>query len=99
MSIPPLEGLRVLDLARVVAPEALAACITEITTTILKAPPAAMALTKRCVDEGLERDPRSALATECWPLRRAWPSRNGARKCRISADPYRPSHKLGIARP
>ena len=50
--------------ARVVAPEALAACLTEITTTILKAPPAAMALAKRCVDEGLERDSRGALATE-----------------------------------
>jgi enoyl-CoA hydratase len=50
--------------ARLVAPEALAACIAEITATILKAPPAAMALAKRCVDEGLERDPRGALATE-----------------------------------
>ena len=50
--------------ARVVAPEALAACLTEITTTILKVPPAAMALAKRCVDEGLERDSRGALATE-----------------------------------
>ena len=50
--------------ARVIAPEALAACLTEITTIILKAPPAAMALAKRCVDEGLERDPRGALATE-----------------------------------
>ena len=50
--------------ARVVAPEALAACLAEITATILKAPPAAMALAKRCVDEGLERDPRGALATE-----------------------------------
>ena len=50
--------------ARVVAPEALAACLTDITGTILKAPPAAMALAKRCVDEGLERDPRGALATE-----------------------------------
>jgi enoyl-CoA hydratase len=50
--------------SRVVAPEALAACMEEITATILKAPPAAMALAKRCVDEGLERDPRGALATE-----------------------------------
>jgi enoyl-CoA hydratase len=50
--------------ARVVAPDALAACLAEITATILKAPPAAMALAKRCVDEGLERDPRGALATE-----------------------------------
>ena len=50
--------------ARVVLPEALGACVAEITATILKAPPAAMALAKRCVDEGLERDPRGALATE-----------------------------------
>jgi enoyl-CoA hydratase len=50
--------------SRVVAPDALAACIAEITATILNAPPAAMALAKRCVDEGLERDPRGALATE-----------------------------------
>ena len=50
--------------ARVVAPEALEATIADITATILKAPPAAMALAKRCVDEGLERDPRGALATE-----------------------------------
>ena len=50
--------------ARLVAPEALEATIAEITATILKAPPAAMALAKRCVDEGLERDPRGALATE-----------------------------------
>ena len=49
---------------RVVPPEALAACLTEITAAILNAPPAAMALAKRCVDEGLERDPRGALATE-----------------------------------
>ena len=50
--------------ARVVAPDALAEAMAEITATILKAPPAAMALAKRCVDEGLERDPRGALATE-----------------------------------
>jgi enoyl-CoA hydratase len=50
--------------ARVVAPDALTACLAEITATILKAPPAALALAKRCVDEGLERDPRGALATE-----------------------------------
>lgn len=50
--------------ARVVAPDALAETLGVITATILKAPPAAMALAKRCVDEGLERDPRGALATE-----------------------------------
>ena len=50
--------------SRVVAPDALTETLAEITATILKAPPAAMALAKRCVDEGLERDPRGALATE-----------------------------------
>lgn len=50
--------------SRVVAPDTLGACVAEITATILKAPPAAMALAKRCVDEGLERDPRGALGTE-----------------------------------
>jgi enoyl-CoA hydratase len=50
--------------ARVVAAEALEATLTEIAATIAAAPPAAMRLAKRCVDEGLERDPRGALATE-----------------------------------
>lgn len=50
--------------ARVVAPEALGAALAEIAATIAAAPPAAMRLAKRCVDEGLERDPRGALATE-----------------------------------
>src|SRR4051812_19701977 len=50
--------------ARVVAPEALEATLGEIAATIVKAPPAALTLAKRCVDEGLERDPRGALATE-----------------------------------
>ena len=50
--------------SRVVPPEALDDIISDITTTILKSPPAAIALAKRCVDEGLERDPRGALATE-----------------------------------
>jgi enoyl-CoA hydratase len=49
---------------RIVAPEALEATLTEMTATIVKAPPHAMAVAKRCVDEGLERDPRGALATE-----------------------------------
>ncbi|GGG43522.1 putative enoyl-CoA hydratase/isomerase YngF [Caldovatus sediminis] len=50
--------------ARVVAPEALDQALAEITATILRAPPAALRLAKRCIDEGLERDPRGALATE-----------------------------------
>ncbi|MBR0641504.1 enoyl-CoA hydratase/isomerase family protein [Plastoroseomonas hellenica] len=50
--------------ARLVAAEALEAALAEIAATIAAAPPAAMRLAKRCVDEGLERDPRGALATE-----------------------------------
>jgi len=50
--------------ARIVAPEALEATLAEITATIVKAPASALALAKRCIDEGLERDPRGALATE-----------------------------------
>lgn len=50
--------------SRVVAPDALEAVLAEMTATIVKAPPSALALAKRCIDEGLERDPRGALATE-----------------------------------
>jgi enoyl-CoA hydratase len=50
--------------ARVVAPDALEATVAEIAATIAKAPASALALAKRCIDEGLERDPRGALATE-----------------------------------
>jgi len=50
--------------ARIVAPDALEATLAEIAATIAKAPASALALAKRCIDEGLERDPRGALATE-----------------------------------
>jgi enoyl-CoA hydratase len=49
---------------RLVAPDVLDAVLAEITATIAKAPPAAMRMAKRCIDEGLARDPRGALATE-----------------------------------
>ncbi len=49
---------------RIVAAEALEATLAEIAATIGKAPATALALAKRCIDEGLERDPRGALATE-----------------------------------
>lgn len=49
---------------RLVPPEALAAELAAMTAAILKAPPAALRLAKRCIEEGLERDPRGALATE-----------------------------------
>jgi enoyl-CoA hydratase len=58
------EALAAGLVARVVAPDALEESLAAIATTIAKAPPAALALAKRCIDEGLERDPRGALATE-----------------------------------
>ncbi len=50
--------------SRVVVPEALEEVLAGIIATVAKAPPSALALAKRCIDEGLERDPRGALATE-----------------------------------
>jgi enoyl-CoA hydratase len=50
--------------ARIAAPEALEPVLAAMTAAIVKAPAAALALAKRCIDEGLERDPRGALATE-----------------------------------
>ena len=49
---------------RLVAPEALAATLAEIAATIVKAPPAALRMAKRCIEEGLARDQRGAMATE-----------------------------------
>ncbi|WP_431270568.1 enoyl-CoA hydratase/isomerase family protein [Dankookia sp. P2] len=48
---------------RLVPPEALEAALEDIAATIAKAPPAALRLAKRCIGEGVERDPRGALAT------------------------------------
>jgi enoyl-CoA hydratase len=50
--------------ARLVEPDALEAVLQDMLAAIVKAPAAALALAKRCIDEGLERDPRGALATE-----------------------------------
>ncbi|MFO0203368.1 MAG: enoyl-CoA hydratase/isomerase family protein, partial [Alphaproteobacteria bacterium] len=58
------EALAAGLVARIVAPEALEETVAAIAATIAKAPPAALALAKRCIDEGLDRDPRGALATE-----------------------------------
>jgi enoyl-CoA hydratase len=49
---------------RLVAAEALEATLAEMAATVVKAPASALALAKRCIDEGVERDPRGALATE-----------------------------------
>ena len=50
--------------ARLVPAEGLEAALAEMTGAILKAPPAALRLAKRCIDEGVELDPRGALAAE-----------------------------------
>ncbi|MBL8379935.1 MAG: enoyl-CoA hydratase/isomerase family protein [Burkholderiales bacterium] len=49
---------------RLVAEDQLEATLAEIAATIVKAPVASLALAKRCVDRGLELDPKGALATE-----------------------------------
>jgi len=49
---------------RVVAEDQLAAHLSELCATIVKAPAGAMRLAKQCVDRGMELDPRGALATE-----------------------------------
>ncbi|MDJ0389585.1 enoyl-CoA hydratase/isomerase family protein [Roseomonas sp. E05] len=43
---------------------ALEETLAEIARTILAAPAGALRQAKRCIDEGVERDPRAALATE-----------------------------------
>ena len=43
---------------------ALGATLGEVAATICKAPPAALRLAKRCVDTGIEQDPKGALQTE-----------------------------------
>ena len=55
-----LHGL----VSRLVQPEALEATLAEIVATIAKAPPAGLRMAKRCIDQGMELDPRGALATE-----------------------------------
>ncbi len=50
--------------SRIVAPEALESTIDEIAKVIRDAPPEAIRLAKRSIDQGVELDPRGALATE-----------------------------------
>jgi enoyl-CoA hydratase len=58
------EALEAGLVSRLVEPAALEEVLGGMVAAILKAPPGAMALAKRCIDEGVERDPRGALATE-----------------------------------
>lgn len=50
--------------SRLVAPEKLDAVLTEIVKTIVEAPVQSLRLAKRCVDRGVELDPKGALETE-----------------------------------
>ncbi len=50
--------------ARTVPAEGLDAVLAAIAKTIVAAPPTSMRLAKRCIDRGVELDPRGALATE-----------------------------------
>jgi enoyl-CoA hydratase len=56
------EALRIGLVSRI--PKDLEKEIAEIAKTILAAPPAAMKLAKRCIDQGVELDPQGALALE-----------------------------------
>jgi enoyl-CoA hydratase len=50
--------------SRVVSVDELEDVLADITKTIVGAPPLSMRLAKRCIDQGVELDPRGALATE-----------------------------------
>lgn len=50
--------------SRLVAAEALEAEVAKIAEAIVKAPPGALRLAKRCIDRGIELDPKGALDTE-----------------------------------
>lgn len=50
--------------ARLVEPARLESVVAEIAKTIVEAPAQALRLAKRCVDRGVELDPRGALETE-----------------------------------
>ena len=58
------EALQMGLVARLVPESALGAILQEVAATICKAPPAALKLAKRCVDTGIEQDPKGALQTE-----------------------------------
>jgi enoyl-CoA hydratase len=50
--------------SRLVSPENLNSLLEEIKTTISKAPSQSLRLAKRCIDKGVELDPKGALETE-----------------------------------
>jgi enoyl-CoA hydratase len=58
------EALAAGLVARLVPAGEVPAALDSLLAPLLKAPATALALAKRCIEEGLERDPRGALATE-----------------------------------
>jgi len=65
------EALRIGLVNRVVPDDALDATAAELATAIAAAPPLAMRLTKRAVDEGSAKDPAAALAIELLAIEEA----------------------------
>lgn len=62
--LSPEEAREAGFVARVVHPDELEATVAEIRRVIVEAPPGALRLAKRCVDVGVELDPKGALDTE-----------------------------------
>jgi enoyl-CoA hydratase len=58
------EALQAGLVTRLVAADALEATLAAIGASIVKAPPLAMRLAKRCIDRSVDSDPRAALAEE-----------------------------------
>jgi len=58
------EALTAGLVTRIAAADGLEAALAQIVGAIVAAPPGAMRLAKRCIDRGLELDPKGALATE-----------------------------------
>ena len=58
------EALAAGFVTRIVAAADLETVIAEIVKSIIAAPPAALRQAKRCIDQGVELDPRGALALE-----------------------------------
>ncbi|HZQ72817.1 MAG TPA: enoyl-CoA hydratase/isomerase family protein [Burkholderiales bacterium] len=58
------EALAAGFVSRIVAKEAMEGTVAEICKTITSASPLALRLAKRCIDEGVERDPQGALEVE-----------------------------------
>jgi len=58
------EALAAGLVSRLVSPDDLNSLLEEIKTTVCKAPSQSLRLAKRCIDKGVELDPKGALETE-----------------------------------